>query len=207
MRKRKGKKLKPEFDQKLLDLARVTRVVRGGRRFRFRATLAIGNRKGKVAIGIGKGADVSDAISKAFNKAKKNLVEIKLKDGTIPHKITSKFKSAKVLLRPTKKGHGIVVGGAVRQIVELAGIKHLSAKILGKGSKVNNAIAALNALTKFKNIEIQDNLKEGEKKESKKEPKINEKNTSKAGSEQTKKKEEKNKEVKKQEAKKQDKKS
>ena len=154
MKKERGKRGKKrqekEFDQRLLDLARVTRVVRGGRRFRFRATLAIGNRKGKVGIGIAKGADVSDAISKAFNQAKKDLVEIKIYEGTILHEIRAKYKSARVMLKPARKGHGIVVGGAVRQVVELAGINDLSAKILGRGSKVTNAIAALKGLSMVK---------------------------------------------------------
>jgi len=139
-------KAKPEFDQKLLDLARVTRVVRGGRRFRFRAALVIGNRKGKVGIGVAKGADVSDAISKAFNKAKKALVSVNIVEGTIAHEIRFKYKSARVLLRPAKKGRGIVAGGAVRPVAELAGIRDLSAKMVGKGGKITNAQAAIRGL-------------------------------------------------------------
>ncbi|MBD3245314.1 MAG: 30S ribosomal protein S5 [Candidatus Moranbacteria bacterium] len=148
--KKFSKKPKSEFEQKLLDLARVTRVVRGGRRFRFRATVVIGNRRGKIGIGTAKGTDVSDSISKAFNKAKKSLINIKIVEGTIPHQVSAKFKSAKVLMKPTQKGRGIVVGGAVRQVVELAGISDLSAKIIGKGSKINNAMAAIKALQSLK---------------------------------------------------------
>src|SRR4030066_1830615 len=101
-KKFKGKKEKPEFDQKLLDLARVTRVVKGGRRFRFRATLVIGNRKGKVGVGVGKGADVSDAIKKAFDDAKKNMITIVLSGNTIAHDIFVKDGSAKIILKPAK---------------------------------------------------------------------------------------------------------
>ncbi|MBD3300288.1 MAG: 30S ribosomal protein S5 [Candidatus Moranbacteria bacterium] len=163
MKKRRGKKVKSEFDQKLIDLARVTRVVRGGRRFRFRATVAIGNKKGKVGIGIAKGGDVSDAMSKAFNKAKKALLEVPIWEGTIPHKAIGKFKSSQVVLKPAKKGKGIVVGGSVRQIVDLAGFKDLSAKILGKGSKVNNALAALEALNSIKALKEKKEIKTSQK--------------------------------------------
>ncbi|HHE45947.1 MAG TPA: 30S ribosomal protein S5, partial [Candidatus Moranbacteria bacterium] len=122
---------KPEYSQKLLDLARVTRVVKGGRRFRFRASLVIGNRKGKVGVGVGKGADVSDAIKKAFSNAKKNLIEIKIYKNTIPHDILIKKGSAKVLLKPALEGRGIVAGGAVRAVVDFAGIKDVVSKSLG----------------------------------------------------------------------------
>ncbi|MBU2025708.1 30S ribosomal protein S5, partial [Patescibacteria group bacterium] len=148
-----------EYEQKLLDLARVTRVVRGGRRFRFRATVAIGNKKGKVGMATAKGADVSDAISKAFNKAKKTLIFVNIHGDTIAHPVRAKFKSAKVLLKPARKGRGIVVGGAVRQIIELSGIHDLSAKILGGGGKINNAAAALKCLGQLKERKVRVNFK------------------------------------------------
>jgi small subunit ribosomal protein S5 len=170
---RKPKKSKSEFDQKLLDLARVTRVVRGGRRFRFRATIAIGNRKGKVGVGMAKGQDVSDAIGKAVNKAKKSLITVNLYKGTIPHMIKSKFKSARVIMKPARKGRGIVVGGAVRQIVELAGIENLSAKITAKGNKINNAIAALKGLQNLKKVEGETNPEEKAKSQDQSEVKAN----------------------------------
>jgi small subunit ribosomal protein S5 len=154
MYKKKGKP--KEFDQKLLDLARVTRVVRGGRRFRFRATIVIGNRKGKVGMGVAKGADVSTAISKAFNKAKKSLIKVNIYKGTIPHVVRCKYKSAKVILKPARKGRGIIAGGAVRQVADLVGISDLSAKILGKGNKINNAKAVLEGLTRFKEKKFKD---------------------------------------------------
>lgn len=163
MNKRPGKKgvrrEKPEFEQKLLDLARVTRVVKGGRRFRFRATLVIGDRKGRVGVGVSKGSDVSDAIQKAFNDAKKNLITVKLSGNTISHDISMKLGSAKVLLKPASEGRGVIAGGAVRAVVDLAGIRDIVSKSLGTSNKLNVArvtIAALKALKapKVKEAEV-----------------------------------------------------
>lgn len=137
---------KPEFDQKMLDLARVTRVVKGGRRFRFRATLVIGNRKGKVGVGVAKGNDVSDAIQKAMNDAKKHLVSVSLIDGTIVHDVLAKKGSAKVFLKPGKKGRGLIAGGAVRAVVDLLGVKDIVAKSLGSSNALNLARATVVAL-------------------------------------------------------------
>lgn len=142
----KGKREKPEFDQKLLDLARVTRVVKGGRRFRFRASLVIGNKKGKVGVGVGKGADVSDSIRKAFDDAKKNMITIDVKKNTIAHDIQIKKGSARIILKPAPEGRGIVAGGAVRAVVEHAGIRDIVSKSLGTSNKLNVARATLAAL-------------------------------------------------------------
>ena len=141
---------KPEFDQKLLDLARVTRVVKGGRRFRFRATLVIGDRKGRVGVGVAKGADVSDSIQKAYNDAKKSLITVKLSENTIPHDVEMKLGSAKVLLKPASKGRGVIAGGAVRAVVDLAGIKDIVSKSLGTSNKLNVARATIEALKSLK---------------------------------------------------------
>lgn len=149
-RKFRTKREKPEYDQKLLDLARVTRVVKGGRRFRFRAALVIGNRKGKVGVGVGKGADVSDSIKKAFDDAKKNLLTVKTSKNTIPHDIYHKDGSARIILKPAKPGRGIVAGGAVRAVVEFAGIKDIVSKSLGTSNKLNVARATLGALSSLK---------------------------------------------------------
>lgn len=148
-KKFRAKREKPEYDQKLLDLARVTRVVKGGRRFRFRATLVIGNRKGKVGVGVGKGNDVSDAIRKAFEDAKKNLVSIITNKNTILHNVECKLGSAKIILKPAPEGHGIVAGGAVRSVVDLAGIKDIVSKSLGTSNKLNVARATVKALAGF----------------------------------------------------------
>jgi small subunit ribosomal protein S5 len=148
--KKFGRREKPEFDQKLLDLARVTRVVKGGRRFRFRATLVIGNRKGKVGVGVSKGSDVSDAIQKAYNDAQKNLIDIKIAGTTIPHDVFKKLGSAKVLLKPAGEGRGVIAGGAVRSVVDLAGIKDIVSKSLGASNKLNVARATIEALRSLK---------------------------------------------------------
>jgi small subunit ribosomal protein S5 len=150
-----GRREKSEFEQKLLDLARVTRVVKGGRRFRFRATLVIGNRRGKVGVGVAKGADVSDAIHKAFNDAKKNLFEVRMAGNTIPHDIKTKVGSARVLLKPAPAGRGIVAGGAVRAVVDLAGIRDIVSKSLGTSNKLNVARATVEALKSLKSSKIQ----------------------------------------------------
>lgn len=149
-KKFRKRRAKPEYDQKLLDLARVTRVVKGGRRFRFRATLVIGNRRGKVGVGVGKGADVSDSIKKAFSNAKKNLIEVRIYKNTIPHDILIKKGSAKVLLKPALEGRGIVAGGAVRAVVDFAGIKDVVSKSLGTANKLNVARATIEALKQLK---------------------------------------------------------
>lgn len=154
MNKRPGKKNirreKPEFDQKLLDLARVTRVVKGGRRFRFRATLVIGDRKGRVGVGVAKGSDVSDAIQKAYNDAKKEMITVKLSGNTISHDVNMKLGSAKILLKPAAEGRGVIAGGAVRAVVDLAGVRDIVSKSLGTSNKLNVARATVAALKSLK---------------------------------------------------------
>lgn len=148
---RRNDKEKSEFDQKVLDMARVTRVVAGGRRFSFRATVGIGNKKGKIGVGVGKGLDVSQAVDKAVSDAKKNLIVVVLKEGTIPHEVEAKYASARVFLKPAPKGKGLVAGGAIRVICSLAGIENITAKIISKSTnKLNNARATLDALKKLK---------------------------------------------------------
>jgi small subunit ribosomal protein S5 len=149
---RKPAKVKSEFEQKMLDLARVARVVKGGKRFKFRALVVIGNKKGKVGIGLAKGLDVTAAIEKAVNKAKKNLIEIDVTQTTIPYALKYKFKAAKLLIKPASKGHGIIAGSCVRNICDLAGIKNISVKILGCRSKINNSVAMIGALKELYNI-------------------------------------------------------
>jgi small subunit ribosomal protein S5 len=144
-------KERSEFDQKVLDVARVTRVVAGGRRFSFRAVVALGNRKGKIGVGIAKGLDVSQAVEKAAADARKNFLIVPLKEGTIPHEVSAKYGAARIFLKPASTGRGLVVGGAARIICELTGIENISAKILSKSTnKLNNARATLEALKKLK---------------------------------------------------------
>jgi small subunit ribosomal protein S5 len=139
---------KREYDHKVLDIARVARVMAGGRRFSFRAAVVIGDRNGKVGVGVGKGADTAIAIDKAINSAKKKLVQIDVSTGTIPVDATAKFGSAQVILKPAKEGKGIVAGGATRTVVDLVGIKNITSKMLGGNNKLNNARATVKALLK-----------------------------------------------------------
>jgi small subunit ribosomal protein S5 len=142
---------KDEFETKLLDLARVTRVTGGGKRLRFRAVVIAGDKKGKIGIGIDKGRDVSQSVEKATRRAKKNLISVVITEGTISHEVEAKFGPARILLKPQLKGRGLVAGGAVRTICELAGIKNISSKILsGSKNKLNNARATIEALRKLK---------------------------------------------------------
>jgi small subunit ribosomal protein S5 len=144
-------KEKPEYEQKLLGVDRVTRVVAGGRRFRFRAVVVLGNRNGRIGVGVAKGQDVSIAVEKAVLQAKKNIVSVVTKNETIPYEVEAKFGSVRVLLKPTAVGRGIVAGGAVRTICDLAGIKNISAKILTRSkNKLNIAKATIKALRQLK---------------------------------------------------------
>lgn len=148
---RNRKEPKSEFDSKLLALDRVTRVTGGGKKLRFRACVIIGNRKGKVGIGIAKGKDVSKAMEKAQKIAKKNIIEVPLIEDSIPHETEAKFEASMVLLRPQRGGRGIIAGGPVRVICDLVGIKNISAKILSRSkNKINNAMATMEALKKLK---------------------------------------------------------
>lgn len=140
---------KSEYDQKVLDIARVTRVTKGGKRFSFRATVAIGDGKSRVGVGIGKGKDVAQSMQKAFNKAKKHLITVVTVNGTIPYQVESKYNSAVVLLKPAKGG--VKAGGPVRVVVKLGGIKALTGKLIRRtNSKINIAMATIEALKKLK---------------------------------------------------------
>lgn len=142
---------KSEYDSKVLDIARVTRVTKGGKRFSFRATVAIGDGKGKVGVGTAQGRDVAQSVAKATHQARKNLVVVSLVGGTIPHEITEKYSSAVVLLKPAPPGSGVKAGGPVRVVAKLAGIENITAKLIGRtGNKINIARATLRALTKLK---------------------------------------------------------
>lgn len=150
----RGSREKSEFDQKVLDIRRTARVVAGGRRFSFRATVVIGNRNGKVGIGTGKGADVSSAVEKAVGQAKKSIVFVPLGERkTIPHESEAKFAAARVLLKPAAEGRGLIAGGPIRVIADLGGIKNLTGKILGRTvNKLNNAKATIEALKNLKSL-------------------------------------------------------
>ena len=145
------KEPKDEFDSQLLDLTRLAHMKAGGRRFRFRAVMIVGDRKGRVGVGVAKGKDVGQAIQKSTRVAKKNLIVVPIIDGTIPHQIEAKFSTAKVLLKSQKKGRGLVAGGVVRVICELAGIQDISSKFLSRTkNKLNVARATIKALSELK---------------------------------------------------------
>ncbi len=142
---------KDEFESKLLDLARVTHVRAGGKKLSFRAVMVSGNRERKVGVGVATGLDVAQAIEKATRLSKKNLIEIPITQETIPHEVYAKFGPAEILLKPQRKGRGLVAGGVVRVICTLSGIKNISSKVLGRtGNKLNNALATIEALKKLK---------------------------------------------------------
>jgi small subunit ribosomal protein S5 len=146
----KKNEVKDEFESKLLDLARVTKVTGGGKTMRFRAVIVAGNKMGKVGIGAAKGLDVSQAIEKATRVAKKNLKDIPTTNGTIPFEVEAKFGPSRVILKPQMKGKGLVAGGTVRIICSLAGIQDISSKTLSRTrNKLNNAQATMQALAKL----------------------------------------------------------
>lgn len=134
------------FDERVLNIDRVARVVKGGRRFRFRALAVVGDRKNKVGIGSAKGADVTSAVAKAMDVAKKNMVTVHLYKGTLPHESTAKVAGANILIKPASPGTGLIAGGVVRTVLEVAGVKNALSKSLGSTNKTNTAYATLEAL-------------------------------------------------------------
>jgi small subunit ribosomal protein S5 len=150
-KKNKEQKIKDEFESKLLDLSRISHTRAGGRKIRFRAVVIIGDKKDKVGLGVSKGRDVALAVEKATRMAKKRLIMIPTVNDTIPHEVQGKFGAAEILLKPQKRGRGLVAGGIVRVICNLGGIKNISSKIIGKtGNKLNNVRAVIKALKNLK---------------------------------------------------------
>lgn len=148
--KMKPKKEKPEFDQHVVDLARVTRVTEGGKHMSFRACVVIGDRNGRIGFGIDKGPDVQIAVEKAVNQAKKSIIRVPLINETIPHRVEAKYKAAKVMMKPAPRGSGIIAGSAIRVILEMAGVPNASSKMLGKTSnKIANVKAVFKAFEGF----------------------------------------------------------
>lgn len=135
-----------QFEERVINIDRVARVVKGGRRFRFRALVVVGDRKGKVGVGTSKGADVTSAVSKATDSAKKKIYNIYLSEGTLPHESQAKVGGANVLIKPAAPGTGLIAGGAVRTVLEVAGVTNALSKSLGSSNKVNSAYATLEAL-------------------------------------------------------------
>ena len=140
-------KPKSDLEDKVIEIKRVTKVVKGGRQFRFAATVVVGNRKGMVGLGTGKAKEMPDAVKKATLAASKNLINVELIDNrTISHEITVKEGASKVMLKPAAEGTGVKAGGPVRDVLELAGVKDVLSKSLGSSTKINMARATLNAL-------------------------------------------------------------
>ncbi|MBU0707827.1 30S ribosomal protein S5 [Patescibacteria group bacterium] len=139
-----------EFEQRVIEIARVTRVMAGGKRMRFRACVVIGDMKGRVGFGIAKGADVTIAINKAVDRAKKTMVRVNMVNGTIPHEVRLRHKAVNVLLKPAPQGTGVVAGGPTRAVVELAGYKNVVIKMIGSRSKINNVQTTFKALQSLK---------------------------------------------------------
>lgn len=153
VRPRRGRQqefIKRDFEQKVVEIKRVTRVMAGGKRMRFRALVVIGDRKGRVGVGLRKGIDVSEAVNKAVNAAKKSMISVNLVNDTIPHDIKYKYKSSVVFLKPARPGTGIIAGGSIRQVLDLVGVKNVLSKMLGSSNKVNNVMATYEALSKMR---------------------------------------------------------
>lgn len=150
MRPRRSNKDK-EFAEKVIKINRITRVVKGGRRLRFRAIVVIGDKRGRIGFGIAKANEVSDAVSKAVSSAKNNLINVPIYKETIPHEIIGEFQSTKVFLKPAPKGTGVIAGGAVREILEISGINNIVAKTFGSRNKINSTQATFDGLLKLRN--------------------------------------------------------
>jgi len=145
----RGDFVEKEFVEKLVKLNRTAKVVKGGRRFSFSALTVIGDRKGRVGFGFGKANDVSEAIRKSIDKAKRNLVKLPIKNGTIPHEVTGLFKASHVLLKPARSGTGIIAGGPVRAIMEAGGVTDVLSKSIGASSQYNVVKATFNCISKL----------------------------------------------------------
>jgi small subunit ribosomal protein S5 len=149
-----------QYDYEVLDVARVVRVVKGGRRFSFRASVVVGDRAGLVGLGMGKSRDVQNAIEKAYGNGAKNMQKVLLQGKTIVHEVRAKFNGSEVMLKPARPGTGVIAGGTVRLMADLSGIHDLVSKRLGSANKVNTARATLQAMSNLQNAPVRSHRRE-----------------------------------------------
>lgn len=164
---RRGNNQNQGMDEAVISVDRISRMTAGGRRMRFRATMAVGDREGQFGIGCAKANDVSDAINKAKKRAKKSLIDVPVVNDTIPHKLQIQYKGSEILFKPAAPGTGIIAGGVVRKSLELAGVKNILTKVLGSQNKINNLKATYNALEKLQGAKHKEDLMKAGKDEKK----------------------------------------
>ena len=149
------KDFEQEFEERVIEISRVAKVVKGGRRFSFRVTMVVGDRQGRVGVGVGKANAVPDAMRKAADRGRKNMKSVNVFGNTIPHQVIGKVGGAKVLLKPASLGTGVIAGGGVRAVVEAAGINDILTKSLGSANVLNVVRATMDALTQLKSVEVE----------------------------------------------------
>lgn len=149
---REQRDVRPEYDERIIDIARVAKVIKGGRRFAFRVTVVVGDNKGNVGIGIGKSRAVPDGIRKAVERARKNMRPVPMLTGTIPHEVIGNYGAAKVLLKPASPGTGVIAGGGVRAVIEVAGYQNILSKSLGSNNTLNMMMATIDGLNQLKDV-------------------------------------------------------